>query len=151
QEYYKQAEPMLLECDGRHMLSELYASWADTYIKTQDDKALQYAEKSLKYGLETKIKNTEIRSLRIFGRAQAIVGDNPSEGIKNIKRSIGIAKEINALTQMAHSLYALGEVLITNDKPAQALEYLNQAKKLYTDFNAPLWIEQTDALIKKIS
>lgn len=151
QEYYKQAEPMLLECDDRHMLSELYASWADTYIKTRDGKALQYAEKSLKYGLETKIKNIEIRSLRIFGRAQAIVGDNPSEGIKNIKRSIGIAKEINALTQMAHSLYALGEVLITNDKPAQALEYLNQAKKLYTDFNAPLWIEQTDVLIKKIS
>jgi tetratricopeptide (TPR) repeat protein len=150
-ELYEQAEPMLLESDDRHMLSELYASWADIYIKTQDGKALQYAEKSLKYGLETKIRNTEIRSLRIFGRAQAIVGDNPSEGIKNIKRSIGIAKETNALTQMAHSLYALGEVLITNDKPAQALEYLNQAKKFYTDFNAPLWIEQADVLIKKIS
>ncbi len=148
---YEQAEPMLLECDDKHMLSELYASWADIYIKTQDGKALQYAEKSLKYGLETKIKNTEIRSLRIFGRAQALVGDNPPEGIKNIKRSIGIAKEINGLTQMAHSLYALGEVLITNNKPTQALEYLNQAKKLYTDFNAPLWIEQTDVLIKKIS
>jgi predicted Zn-dependent protease len=52
---------------------------------------------------------------------------------------------------MAHSLYALGEVLITNEKPTQALEYLNQAKKLYTDFNAPLWIEQADVLIKKIS
>ncbi len=150
-EHYEKAEPVLLECDEKHMLSEIYASIADIKIKDKDPEAVKLAEKSLKYGIETKIKNTEVRAMRMLGRAQAMVGEDPSEGIKNIKRSIAISKDINALTQMAHSLFALGEVLLENNKPDEALEYLRQAKKYYTDFNTPLWLEQTDSLIKKIS
>ena len=148
---YKEAEPILIECDDKHILTELHASYADIYIKKQDFKALQHAETSMKLALEAKIKNSEINALRILGRAQATVGNDPTEGLKNIKRSISIAKEINALSQMAHSLYYLGETLVANNKPTQALEYLNQAKKLYTNFKTPFWIERTNALIKKIS
>jgi class 3 adenylate cyclase/predicted ATPase len=150
-EYYEKAEPGLLECDEKHMLSELYSSIAAIHIQNNDTRALGLAEKSLKYAIETKVKNIEIRSLRMVGRAQAAVGNDPVEGIKNIKRSIAVAKEINALTQMAHSLLSLGEVLIADNKPDQALEYLNQAKKHFTDFNAIMYLEKTEALIKKIS
>ncbi|MGB3477580.1 MAG: tetratricopeptide repeat protein, partial [bacterium] len=148
---YKEAEPILIECDDKNILTELHASYADIYIKKQDFKALQHAETSMKLALEAKIKNSEINALRILGRAQATVGNDPTEGLKNIKRSISIAKEINALSQMAHSLYYLGETLVANNKSTQALEYLNQAKKLYTNFKTPFWIERTNALIKKIS
>ena len=151
QELYEQAEPMLIECDDKQILSELHASWADLYIKNQNRKALPHAEACMKFALEIKIKNSEIHALRTLGRAQATVGDDPSEGIKNIKRSMSIAKELNAVSQMAHSLFYLGETLVANNKPTQALEYLNQAKKLYADFKTPLWIERTTALIKKIS
>ncbi len=150
-EFFEQAEPKLIESADKYRLAELYLGMADIYIKENDTKALQYAEKGLKVAVETKVKLHEIAGLRTLGRAQSLVENNLTEGTRNIKRAIAIAKEIDAKEELAHSLSALGEVLITDNKQTQALEYLNRAKKIYSQMNAQWWLEDTDNMIKSIT
>jgi len=150
-EFFERAEPKLIEAADKYRLTELYLGMADIYIKKNDTKALQYAEKGLKLAVETQVKLNEISALRTFGQAQSLVGDNLTEGTRNIKRAIAIAKETDAKEQLAHGLFALGEALIKDKKQTQALEYLNRAKEIYSEMNAQLWLEDTNNLIKSIT
>ena len=85
---------------------------------------------------KAKVKQDEIESLKTLGRAQSLVAGEVDDGIKNIKRAIAIAKEKNIIVQMARGFFALGEVLIANNKPQQALKHLERAKKIFAEFNA---------------
>jgi tetratricopeptide (TPR) repeat protein len=133
-----------------HIRSDMYADLAELAIFKKDEKAIEYAEQALNYAVESKVKNNEMFCLRNMGRAQALVTGKFDEGLKNIKRSVSIAIEGNAIEQYAHGLFALGEVFAAQNDTKQALDYLNQALKVYQNMKATLWVNQAKALIKKL-
>lgn len=145
------AKGVILQTGNKVLLSQLFGALAELNLKNQNSDAIKYAEDGLKLALETKIKLDETAALRILGKTQALISGKFDEGIKNIKRSIAIAKEINLVMQIADGLFALGEVLIANKKPKEALEHFNQAKKIYSDINAKFWLEKVEDLIKSIA
>ncbi|HEC78979.1 MAG TPA: tetratricopeptide repeat protein [candidate division WOR-3 bacterium] len=149
EELLKEAEVTIEQAGEKNLQAEIFLSLSSLYIKKKDKKALDYAQKGFKYAAETKLINTEIRGLREYGRALALIGNEMTEGIKHIKRAIAIAKETNSKEQIAHSMFALGEVLIADEKPTQAREYLKKAKEIYRELNTPVWLKETEELLKK--
>ncbi len=150
-ELLERAEGIIVQSGNQTDLAKLFRDFAEAYIKNKDPKAIKYAEDALKLAIEAKVKRDEIEALKILGKAQTLISGNFDEGIRNIKRSIAIAKEINLVVNTADGLFALGEALIANNKYEKALEYLNQAKKIYTKANAQFSLRKVESLIKSIS
>ena len=150
-EFFGYAKPPIQEEGDKTKISRLYTSLAKVYIHEKNSEALKYAQDGLTLAIEAKVKQDEIESLKTLGRAQSLVAGEVDDGIKNIKRAIAIAKEKNFIVQMARGFFALGEVLIANNKPQQALKHLERAKKIFTEFNAKFHLEETEELIKNIS
>jgi len=147
EEYLTKTQESLSDSSDIHILSDIFTDFAELYIHKKDPKAIEYAEKALNYAVESRVKNNEMSSMRNLGRAQALVANDIDEGLRNIKRSVSIAIEGNAIEQYAHGLFALGEVFAAQKDTKQALDYLNQALKAYQGMKAKLWIKHTKNLI----
>jgi adenylate cyclase len=150
EEYLDKSREALSDSADIHIFSDMYSDFADLYIRKKDPRAVECAERALKYAVESKIKNNEMFAMRNLGRAQAFVAGNIEEGLKNIKRSVAIAVESNAVEQYAHGLFALGEFYAAQGDNKQALEYLDQALKAYQNMDAKLWVKHAKSLIKKL-
>jgi class 3 adenylate cyclase/predicted ATPase len=150
-ELLKQAEAMTVQAGDKNRLAQVSMGLAEVYLKMKDPEAVKYAEDGLKYAVEAKVKRDEIEALRIQGQVQALISKNYDEGIKNIKRSIALAKETNLVAKRAVGLLALGEVLIAYEKSKEALVYLRQAEEIFSKGNYTVPLEKVKALIKTIS
>jgi predicted ATPase/class 3 adenylate cyclase len=150
-EFFEYAKAPILEEGDKTRISRLYSSLARVYIEKEDSQAMHYAQDGLNFAIEARVKQDEVDCLKTLGRAQALVAGQVDEGIKNIKRAIALAKEKNYVIQRARGFFALGEVLIKDNKPQQALKHLERAKKIFSEFNAKFHVEETNQLIQKIS
>jgi tetratricopeptide (TPR) repeat protein len=149
--FLEYAKDLILEIGDKAKVAQLFTNMATIYIQNKDPQALKYAEDGLKLAIEAKVKTNEIQSLKTLGRAQALVAGDFDEGIKNIKRAIAIAKEKNFSVEWAVGLFVLGEVMIASNKTQQALKYLEQARKIFAEFNAKFHLEELENLLKNIS
>ncbi len=149
-EYFQQADKLCTETGDQQMHSEILMNIADLFLQKKDRKAWDYMKKGFKLAMDSNTKVTEIRAYRLLGRIQALLDNDHAEGQKNIKRAIAIAEEISAREQLAHSVFALGEILADQKKYKQALKNLDHSLRLFTEMNIPFYIEYVKKYIQTL-
>uniref|UniRef100_A0A7V1EHQ2 Tetratricopeptide repeat protein n=1 Tax=candidate division WOR-3 bacterium TaxID=2052148 RepID=A0A7V1EHQ2_UNCW3 len=128
-----------------------YALLAQISFEEKDPKAIEYALESLKIAQSASDPGSEIRAMIILGRAQTLIASDTINGIKNIKKAIAIATEMNLLRYHGDGLFALAEVMFLENKTQSAMNYLTQAKKIYSELGYNKKLKEVEDFIKKIS
>lgn len=136
---------------SKEIIARYYIMLAEIYLKENNNQAIHYAEESLKIVQNLSDKYNEIYSLQILGKAQSLLADDSATGIRNIKKAIAMAEEINLKSLYADGLLVLAEMMIYEKNNKSALNYLKQAKKIYTELNYTKKIEVLDKLLKEIT
>ncbi len=127
-----------------------YAILAQVYVEERNPRAIEYATETLKITQSSSDRRTEIKALIILGRAQIIIANDPVNGIKNIKKAIALASETGLLRYHADGLFSLAEALILENKNQSAINYLLQAKKIYSELGYSKKIKEVEDFMKKI-
>jgi len=136
---------------SKEILARYYIILAEIYLRENNSQAINYAEESLKMTQEFSDKNDEIYALQTLGKAQVMLANNSVTGVKNIKRAIAIADELGLMSLYADGLWILAEVMAFEKKNKLAINYLTQAKKIYTELDYKTKIKEVNEFLKKIS
>ncbi|MEO0123194.1 MAG: adenylate/guanylate cyclase domain-containing protein [candidate division WOR-3 bacterium] len=155
---YKMAKDLILNTlklsiihTNIELRAKTYAILAQICFEERDPKAIEYAMESLKITQSSSDRRDEIKSLIILGRAQIIIANDLTNGIKNIKKAIALAAETGLLRYQAEGLFSLAEAMILENKNQSAINYLLQAKGIYSDLRNSKKIQEVEDFIKKIS
>ncbi len=141
-----------LKLCNKAMITDLKLQYASILLHKRDPDALSAARDAFELVMESKTKECEIRGLFVLGKAQVMSGKDKDfeEGIRNIKRAISIASEIGYIPDVADGQLTLAEALIACKKNKQAVEYLNQAKEIYTRIKGKFKLKKIEKLLKTI-
>jgi len=142
----------VLKLGNKALVTDLKLQYALILSLKGSPEALIAAQEAFRLATESKTKEHEIHGLRILGKTQVMTGQDKDivEGLMNIKRAISIASEIGYIPDIADSQLALAEALIACKKEKQALEYLNQAKEIYTRLKSKIKLKKIENLLKTI-
>ncbi len=136
---------------SKEIISRYYILLAEIYIEEKNPQAIHYAEQGLKMAQNLSDKYHEAYSLLILGKAQVLLTGDSVTGKGNIKKAIAMADEFSLKSLCADGLLTLAEVMLYEKNSKSALNYLKQAKKIYSELNYTNKIKKIDKLLKEIS
>ncbi|MEO0216824.1 MAG: adenylate/guanylate cyclase domain-containing protein [candidate division WOR-3 bacterium] len=123
---------------------------AEICLEENNSQAIQYAQKSLELAQESQVQYEQVSALIILGRAQALLINNSIAGIKNINKAISIAEEFGLRCLQADGYFALAEIMALEGKNKPAINYLRQAKTVYSELQHKVKMKKVDEFLSKI-